>query len=132
MTKNVYFEHYMFSNVTDKQLDLYRFEDVQTNSSSPKVRIDNRKSESSSSKNSSYMKARIKNQDSESSSSTKLTKHVNNNLNPQFKFTKGNIQFGKPPKLVVCDNKITQVPSTESSSFWFSPNKEIKISSDSD
>ena len=78
------------------------------------------------------MKARIKNQDSESSSSTKLTKHVNNNLNPQSKFTKGNIQFGKPPKLVVCDNKITQVPSTESSSFWFSPNKEIKISSDSD
>ena len=93
MTKNVYFEHYMFSNVTDKQLDLYRFEDVQTNSSSPKVRIDNRKSESSSSKNSSYMKARIKNQDSESLSSTNIIKHVNNNLKSQFKFTKGNIKF---------------------------------------
>ena len=132
MTKNVYFEHYMFSNVTDKQLDLYRFEDVQTNSSSPKVRINNRKSESSSNNNSSYMKARIKNPDSESSSSTKFTTHVNNNLNAQFKVTKGNIKFGKSPKLVLCYNQITQVPSTEPSSLWLSPNKEIKTSSNSD
>ena len=42
MTKNVYYKHYMFSNVTDKQLDPYRFEPLQTNSSSQKVRIDNR------------------------------------------------------------------------------------------
>ena len=59
MTKNVYYKHYMFSNVTDKQLDLYRFEPLQTNYSSPKVRIDNRKSKSSSIKNSSYIKSRF-------------------------------------------------------------------------
>ena len=117
MTKNVYCKHYMFSNVTDKHLHLYRFEQLQKKSSSPKVRIDNRKSESSSINNSSYMKSRIKNQDSESSSSKKLTKHVNNNLIPQFKFTKGNIKFGISSKLVLCDNQIIQVPSTESGSF---------------
>ena len=76
MTKNVYFKHYSFSNVTDKQLDIYIFEEVQTNSSLSKVRINNRKSEASSNNNSSYMKARIKNPDSESSSSTKFTNDV--------------------------------------------------------
>ena len=64
MTKNVYCKHYMFSNVTDKHLHLYRFEQLETYSSSPKVRIDNRKSESSSIKNSSYTKRRFKNLDS--------------------------------------------------------------------
>ena len=49
----------MFSNVTDKKLDQYRFEPLQTNYSSPKVRIDNRKSKSSSIKNSSYIKSRF-------------------------------------------------------------------------
>ena len=41
ITKNVYYKHYSFSNVTDKQLDLYRFEEVQRNSSSPNNNIDN-------------------------------------------------------------------------------------------
>ena len=138
----------MFSNVTDKQLELYRFEPLETISSSPKVRIDNRKSESSSIKNSSYMKTRFKHQDSESLSSTNITQHVNNNfkskfnfikgnipnnkLNTQFKFTKGNISQGISPKLVPINNQITQVPSNESSSIWPSLNNEINTSSDLD
>ena len=72
------------------------------------------------------MKARIKNPDSESSSSTKFTKHVDKNLNQQFKFSKGNILQGITPKLVPCNNQITQVPSTEPSSLWLSSIKEIK------
>ena len=124
----------MFSNVTDKQLELYRFEPLETISSSPKVRVDNRKSESSSIKNLSYTKTRFKNQDYESSSSTNITHHVNNNikskfnflkgnipnnnLNTQFKFTKGDILEGINPKLVPINNQITQVPSNESSSIW--------------
>ena len=35
-TTNVYYKHYMFSNVTDKQLELYRFEPLETISSSTK------------------------------------------------------------------------------------------------
>ena len=81
----------MFSHVTDKQLDLYRFEQLETYSSSPKVRIDNRKSESSTIKNSSNTKTRVKNQDSKSSSSTNITHHVNNNFKPKLNFIKGNI-----------------------------------------
>ena len=78
------------------------------------------------------MKARIKNPDSESSSSTKFTKDVKNNLNPQFNVIKGNILQGITPKLVPFNNQIKKVPSTEPSSLWLSPNKEIKTSSDSD
>ena len=91
---------------------------------------------------------RFKNQDSKSSSSTNITYHVNsnfkskfnflkgniqnNNLNTQFKFIRGNIELGISPKLVPINDQITQVPSTESSPFWSSPNKEINKSSDSD
>ena len=133
---------------TWSQPPLYRFEPLETISSSTKVRIDNRKSESSSIKNSSYTKTRFKNQDSESLSSTKIKHHVNNNykskfnflkgnipnnnLNTQFQFTKGNISEGINPKLVPINNQITQVPSTESSPFWSSPNEEINTSSDSE
>jgi len=147
LTTNVYCNHYKFRNVIDQQLDLYRFEPLQTIFTSTKVRIDNRKSESSSIKKSSYTKRRFKNQDSESSSSTKITHHVNNNYkskfnvfkgnipnnnsNSKFKFIKGNISEGKNPKLVPNNNQITQVPSTGSTPHWSSPNEGIKTSSNS-
>ena len=89
-TNNVYWKNYMFSHVTDKQLNLYRFEQLETYSSSPKVRIDNRKSESSTIKNSSNTKTRVKNQYyKSSSSSTNITHHVKNNLVPKLGFFKG-------------------------------------------
>ena len=75
------------------------------------------------------MKARIDNLDSQSSSSTVLTKHVDTKLNQQF--SKGNINLGKSPKLVPCDNQITQVVLTGPSPIWGSSTKEIKTSSDS-
>ena len=78
------------------------------------------------------MKSKNNNLDSQSSSSTNFKKHVDNNLNQQFKFSKGNIALGITPKLVLCDNQITSVPLTEPSSLRGSSNKEIKTSSDSE
>ena len=52
-------------------------------------------------------------------------------MNPQFNVIKGNILQGITPKLVPFNNQIKKVPSTEPSSLWLSPNKEIKTSSDS-
>ena len=68
--------------------------------------------------NAKLWKARINNLDPQSSSSTVLTKHVDNKLNQQF--SKGNINLGKSPKLVPCDNQI----------IWGSSTKEIKTSFD--
>ena len=78
---------------------------------------------------SSYTQARINNPDSRSSSSTILTKHVDKKINLQY--TKGNIALSITPKLVPCDNKISQMVLTGSSPIGRSPSKEIKISSDS-
>ena len=50
-------------------------------------------------------------------------------MNQQF--IKGNINLGKSPKLVPCDNQITQVVLTGPSPIWGSSTKEIKTSSDS-
>ena len=108
MVKNVYCNNYTFSHVTAKQLDLYRFEELQTYSSSPKGRFDNRKSYSTAIKNSSNTKTRVKDQDSKLSSLTNITDDGKNNLgakaaffkgvipdktlNPQFTFTRGDIK----------------------------------------
>ena len=53
ITKNIYYKHYTFSNVTNKQLDLYRFEEVKRNALSQNNNIDNISS--------SYTQVRIKN-----------------------------------------------------------------------
>jgi len=143
MTKNVYCKNYTFSHVTVKQLELYRFEELQTYSSSPKGRIDNRKSYSKAIKNSSNTKTRVKDQDSKLSSSTNITDDGKNNLgakaaffngvipdntlNSQFTFIRGNIPLGINPKLLLVrpNNQSTQKPSTLPSQCWSpSPNKE--------
>ena len=78
------------------------------------------------------MKEKNNNFYSQSSPSTNFIKHVDNNLNQQFKFSKGNIALGITPKLVLGVNKITQVPLTEPSSLWGPSNRKIKTSSDSE